>query len=165
MGPKPRNSGRVITNTNENPTENESNTPDSIQYITNSQLEKILADNRKENAKTIKDTINSEFSAMKKEIVRLQSELESVSAVASNALKLSEQLKKDFAKLAEMSISKRSYRIPSPTSSKPLKSSRKGKTDSSGRPSSLRESRSSQSKPATKRLHRAARIGMRQPPF
>ena len=81
---------------------NDSEQPDeSSQHITTSQLENILTDNRNEFTKLIKDTIQHELSSMKQEIVRLQSELETVSDVANNAKKLSEQLQKDVTKLQE----------------------------------------------------------------
>ena len=90
-----------INNTPENTPENENET---FQYITTSQLENILKDNRNEFTKLIKDTIQHELSSMKQEIIRLQSELETVSGVANNAMKLSEQLKKDVTKLQEENI-------------------------------------------------------------
>ena len=100
MPPKRRSSK---TNTSEND-ESES----SFHYVTNDQLEKILADNRKQSEKTIKDAvkdaIKNELNDMKQEISRLQSELETVSGVAANALKLSEQLKVDFTKLQEEQV-------------------------------------------------------------
>ena len=85
-------------NTSDNTPDNENET---LQYITTSQLENILTENRNEFTKLIKDTIQHELSSMKQEIIRLQSELETVSGVANNAMKLSEQLKKDVTKLQE----------------------------------------------------------------
>jgi len=98
MGPKQRNTGRNTNNSAEDETE------PTDQSITTAQLEKILADNRKENEKIIKDTIQNEFASMKQELTRLQSELECVTGVADNALKLSEQLKKDFTKLQDDNV-------------------------------------------------------------
>lgn len=81
----------------------ESNNEFSV--ITSSKLEVILAaqfeKNRSETEKTIKDAIKHELSSMKNEIIRLQSELETVSGVANNAMKLAEQVKKDLTKLQE----------------------------------------------------------------
>lgn len=91
-----RNPGTIISPAND------SEQPDeTLQYITTSQLETILTDNRNEFTKLIKDTIQHELSSMKQEIVRLQSELDTVSDVANNAMKLSEQLQKDVTKLQE----------------------------------------------------------------
>ena len=88
MPPKQRTSGRNATN----PSENESDSSESFQFITSAQLEKIILDNRNETEKTIKDTIKQELTAMKQEIIRVQSDLKTVTEVANNAIKVAEQV-------------------------------------------------------------------------
>ena len=104
MPPKvTRNSGKT---NNANETESvEETTNESFQLITNTHLEKILSENRKQIEKSIKDTIKHELSSLKQELVRLQSELESVTNTANNAVKMADQLKKDCTKLQEENAS------------------------------------------------------------
>lgn len=83
---------------------NECIDPANAEYITTSQLEKILEDNRNEIRETIKSeftAILSEFSAMKDEMVRLQGEVESVTNVANNSQKIAENLQTRVTKLEE----------------------------------------------------------------
>ena len=79
--------------------------PEKFNYITNAQLEEFLKEQQKQTEltikNTIKDAIKNEFKSLKEEIVRLQSELESVSGVAENATKLTEMLSKDCMQLKE----------------------------------------------------------------
>ena len=70
-------------------------------FITNNQLEQILKDNQKSTESCIKNTIKSELSSLKQEIIRLQSELETTTNIANNALKQSDQLIKDCTLLKE----------------------------------------------------------------
>ena len=88
------------------PTTDANELPESpeIGYITNEQLQQILKDNQKTTETCIKNAIKQELANMKVELVRLQSELETVSAIASNAQKLSEQLKKDCTLLKEENV-------------------------------------------------------------
>ena len=102
MGPKTRaNNKNSPSNGASNYAANEHDDPaanaESFQFITSSQLEKILEDNRNE----IRDAIKSELSDMKSEIVRLQGELESVTGIANNSQKLVEQLQTKVTKLEE----------------------------------------------------------------
>ena len=96
MPPKPRKSvnkpaDEVLSDSNENDNE----------FVTISHFEKLLNDQQKKTEACIKKTIKSELTSLTQEIVRLQSELEAVSSVANNALKLSESLKKDVTLLQE----------------------------------------------------------------
>ena len=70
-------------------------------FITNNQLEQILKDNQKSTESCIKNTIKSELSSLKQEIICLQSELETTTNIANNALKQSDQLIKDCTLLKE----------------------------------------------------------------
>ena len=81
-----------------------SNDNETPQYITTSQLDKILKENQKSTEAIIKNAIKHEFTSMKEELIRLQSELETISGVAENAVKLSDQLKKDCAQLKDENI-------------------------------------------------------------
>lgn len=94
---------------NKNNTNNDSNdSNDDVQppspgpqFITINQLEKAMADNREELTKIIKEAIHHELSSMKQEISRLDSALETATGIANNAMKLTEQLKKDVTLLKE----------------------------------------------------------------
>jgi len=79
----------------------DSNDNESASFVTISHFEKLLNDQQKKTEACIKKTIKSELASLTQEIVRLQSELEVVSSVANNALKLSESLKKDVTLLQE----------------------------------------------------------------
>ena len=82
----------------------ENNESFQLQFITSTQLEKILSENRTQIEKSIRETIKNELSSLKEELVRLQSELESVTNTADNAVKMSDQLKKDCTKLQEENV-------------------------------------------------------------
>ena len=64
-----------------------------------------MKENQKSTESIIKNAIKQELSSLTQEITRLQSELETVSDVAKNAIKLSEELRKEFTQLKEENTS------------------------------------------------------------
>ncbi len=103
MPPKPNHAKQSTRSSARNATspESEGDAEETFKFITSAELEQILADQRAEFEKSVKDILQNELSSVKEELVRLQNELDTVSNVANNALKQSDMLKKELTKVQE----------------------------------------------------------------